>query len=77
MLVTVTYIHVQHRAIVTCAFYKSRKFNDQESATPFNFHRSAKMPTVTDHDVALPYKEHYIIQKKFARIETSNDIMTL
>ena len=64
VLVTVTYIHVQHRAIVTCAFYKSRKFNDQESATPFNFHRSAKMPTVTDHDVALPYNSEEICKDR-------------
>ena len=40
-----------HRAVITYAHYKSRKFNNQEN-------ESAEVATVTDHDVTLPHKEH-------------------
>ena len=60
MLKSVSYnvCTIQHRAIITYAHYKSRKFNNQENDTPFNFHKSAEITTVTDHDIALPHKEH-------------------
>ena len=48
----------QHRAVITYAHYKSRKFNSQENDSPLKFHASAKKATVTDHDVDLSHKEY-------------------
>ena len=49
---------VQHRAVITYAHYKSRKFNNQVNDSPFKFHASAEMAAVTDHDIDLSHKEY-------------------
>ena len=52
----VTNMHTQpyrHSVIITFAHYKSRSFD-----APFSIYISAKITTVTDHDVALPHKEY-------------------